>query len=103
MTTTNTNPEPSEATKPPLLKCPDGSDGSPRLLPGDDLKLVVEFLRPLGPELARRWLGALLMVDPDEREEMVAAVEQRVVDLYAADDATHDDTTTNPDQADPLA
>lgn len=56
-------------------------------MPGDQVHLIVEMLRPLGPELARRWLGALLMVDPAEREAMVEAVEVRVAELYADEEA----------------
>lgn len=43
---------------------------------------MVELLRPMGPELARRWLAALLVVAPEEREAMVSAIEQRVMELY---------------------
>lgn len=44
--------------------------------------MLVELLQPLGPELARRWVAALMMVARDEREAMVAAIERRIVELY---------------------
>ena len=49
--------------------------------------MLVDLLRPMGPELARRWLAALLMVDEDKREEVVAAVERQLV----ADDEVRSD------------
>lgn len=36
-------------------------------------------MRPAGPELARRWLAALLLVPSEQREALVAEVERRVV------------------------
>ena len=41
------------------------------------------MLRPAGPDLARRWLAALLLVSPEDREAVVSAVERRVTDLYS--------------------
>ncbi len=49
------------------------------VLPSEHLRMLVDLLRPIGPELARRWLAALLMVDQDKREEVVAAVERQLV------------------------
>lgn len=49
------------------------------VLPSEHLRMLVDLLRPMGPELARRWLAALLMVDEDKREEVVAAVERQLV------------------------
>jgi hypothetical protein len=37
----------------------------------------------LGPELARRWLGVLLLVPQDERGALVAEMERRATELYA--------------------
>lgn len=39
-------------------------------------------MRPAGPDLARRWLAALLMVDAADRAELVAEVERRVAATY---------------------
>jgi hypothetical protein len=39
-------------------------------------------MRPAGPELARRWLACLLLVDRADRETLVAEVEKRVAALY---------------------
>jgi hypothetical protein len=44
--------------------------------------MLVELLQPMGPELARRWVAALLLVDRDERDEFVRTVERHVADLY---------------------
>lgn len=44
--------------------------------------MIIQMLRPAGPDLGRRWLAALLLVPPDEREAVVAEVERRVTALY---------------------
>jgi len=44
--------------------------------------MLVELMRPAGPDLARRWLAALLLVDADDREALVAAIEARAAALY---------------------
>lgn len=49
--------------------------------------MLVELLQPAGPDLARRWLAALLAVDRAERETLVAEVERRVAAMYRAADA----------------
>lgn len=41
--------------------------------------MLTELLRPCGPELARRWLAALLLVPADQRESVVQAVEAQIV------------------------
>lgn len=53
------------------------------LSPGDHLKLLVEMMQPLGPQQARRWLAALLLVDRDEREPLIELIERHVAGLYA--------------------
>jgi hypothetical protein len=55
---------------------------SPPLSPAHHLKMLVELLQPAGPDLARRWLAALLLVPRAERESIVAAVEARISELY---------------------
>lgn len=45
--------------------------------------MLVELLRPAGPELARRWLAALLLVPEGERGAVVASVERRIVEEFA--------------------
>lgn len=60
----------------PLIPRP---TGSPRPLPSDHLRLLIELLRPAGPELGRRWLAALLLVPEEAREGVVSAVEARIV------------------------
>lgn len=54
------------------------------LVPNDHVRAIIELLRPATPDLARRWLAALLIVPDAEREAVVAAVEKRIVDTYAA-------------------
>lgn len=40
------------------------------------------MLRPATPELARRWLAALLAVPENERAGVVAAVERQIIATY---------------------
>ncbi|GAB4386444.1 MAG: hypothetical protein Kow0022_15440 [Phycisphaerales bacterium] len=54
-------------------------DASRTLLPNDHVRMLTELLRPCGPELARRWLAALLLVPTDQRESVVQAVEEQIV------------------------
>ncbi len=54
-------------------------------MPNDEIRLLIEMLQPLGPSLARRWLGALMMVDRDEREQLVDEIEAQIVSLYDKD------------------
>ena len=46
--------------------------------------MLVELLRPAGPELARRWLAALLLAPAAEREGIVEAVERRMTEEYGS-------------------
>ncbi|MFA6045675.1 MAG: hypothetical protein WC718_11890 [Phycisphaerales bacterium] len=45
--------------------------------------MLVELLEPAGPDLARRWLAALLLVDREDRPALVAEMERRVAASYA--------------------
>jgi len=45
--------------------------------------MLIELMRPAGPELARRWLAALLLAPERDRPSIVAEVERRMVALYA--------------------
>ncbi|RMH29600.1 MAG: hypothetical protein D6693_01740 [Planctomycetota bacterium] len=45
--------------------------------------MLIELLRPAGPELARRWLAALLLAPEKDRPAIVAEVVRRMVALYA--------------------
>ena len=40
--------------------------------------MLIELLRPAGPELARRWLAALTVVPEHERQAVVEAVERKI-------------------------
>ena len=42
------------------------------------MRMLIDLLHPAGPELARRWVAALTMVPPNEREAVVAAVERQI-------------------------
>lgn len=76
--------EPSRAgANPPLVRLPSGSSGSEAFLPNDHVRMLVELLQPIGPELARRWLAALMLVDRGEREAMVSMIERQIAELYA--------------------
>lgn len=44
--------------------------------------MLVELLRPGGVELARRWLAALALAPREDREAIVASIEQRMSELY---------------------
>ncbi|GMV27729.1 MAG: hypothetical protein AMXMBFR58_37600 [Phycisphaerae bacterium] len=63
-----------------------GDDPPRALVPNDHLRLLVELLQPAGPELARRWLAALLLVHKSDREAVVRAVEQQLSRLYPLDE-----------------
>lgn len=52
------------------------------MLPCDHLAMLTELLRPMGPELGRRWLAALLLVPEEEREALVSAMEEQIVREY---------------------
>ena len=56
--------------------------GSDPLLPNEHMRMLIEMMRPTGPELSRRWLAALMLVPRDQREAVVASVEQRVVEEF---------------------
>ena len=57
--------------------------GSGPLSPNDHVRMLVELMRPMGPELARRWVAALTLVPEAERESVVESVERRIVEEYA--------------------
>lgn len=44
--------------------------------------MLLELLQPMGPELVRRWVAILLLVDRDEREAMLEMVERFVASNY---------------------
>lgn len=50
--------------------------------PGDQMRTLIELLRRGGPELGRRWLAALMLVDPAEREGVVAEIERTFAERY---------------------
>jgi hypothetical protein len=45
--------------------------------------MLVELLRPPGPELARRWLAALAFVPASDREDVVRTIEAHITSIYA--------------------
>lgn len=70
----------------PLVHAPPEPSASqtPFPLPGDDLRMLVELLRPAGPALARRWLAALMMAPEADRPAIVESVERRMANMYGA-------------------
>ena len=44
--------------------------------------MLIELLQPTDPDLARRWLAALLLVPRDERLSVVESVEQRIASMF---------------------
>lgn len=68
--------------RPPLSQPRSGPDASDSLSPSDHVRMLVELLRPATPELARRWLAALLLVPESERAAVVAAVERQITETY---------------------
>lgn len=54
-------------------------------LPQDHLALLIQLLKPATPELARRWLAALLLAPADQRPKIVEAVEAQLSRLFAVD------------------
>lgn len=57
-------------------------DQSRTLSPDDHLRMLIELLRPVGAELGRRWLAALLLAPREDRESIVIAAERRLVETY---------------------
>ncbi len=47
--------------------------------------MLIELLQPTGPDLARRWLAALLLVPRDERQSVVESVERRIASMFDPD------------------
>lgn len=72
----------AQAKSPALVRFDPGPRGSRTLLPNDHVKALVELLRGQTPDLARRWLSALLIVPERERESVVTAVERGIVAEY---------------------
>lgn len=52
--------------------------------------MIVELMRPAGPDLVRRWVAALLAAPESEREAIVERVERRVAELYPGENAPGD-------------
>ena len=78
-----------------MLKLPKGQstshDPSKALSQGDHVRLLIELLQPAGPDLARRWLAALMLVPREEREALVEEIEAKIAEVYAGDTNVHRD------------
>jgi|GEM_PF-1403875 len=72
-----------EEARAPLLPAPIEPNASNSLNPSDHVRMIVELLRPTGPDLARRWLAALLLVDISDRESVVDSIERQIAETYA--------------------
>lgn len=57
-----------------------------RVTPADHVRMLADLLQPATPDLARRWLAALLMVPAEERAGIVKAVEARIVEQFGSVD-----------------
>ena len=49
------------------------------LSPNEHLHLLIELMKPIGMETARRWVAALMIVPEDQREALVDAIEAQIV------------------------
>lgn len=58
---------------------------SGELSPSDSIQMLIELLKPAGPELGRRWLAALLLVPEAQRASVVEAVEQQICEEFGQD------------------
>ncbi len=67
------------------LHSPRRPSASEPLSPSEHLRMLVELMRAMGPELGRRWLAALTLVPEDEREAVVEAVEAQIVAEFGDD------------------
>ena len=74
----------------PLYRFP---RSTPVVPPQDEVRALVELIRAGGPALTRRWVAALLRMDPAEREALVAEAERR------AGDARGEVTVVHPPRA----
>lgn len=81
--------KPDAMTHPPLLAGPTDTSESNSLNPSDHVRMIVELLQPIGPDLARRWLAALLLVDRENREAVVESIERQIVAAYAPTVVAH--------------
>jgi len=65
---------------------------SEMLSPSDHLRLLVDLMKPAGPELARRWLAALTLVPEEERESVIESVEAEILRQYGEQDSPQRET-----------
>ena len=80
--------------RPGRIKPASAPFASPTPSQGDHIRMLIELLQPTGPDLARRWLAALLLVPRDDRLSVVESVEQRIASMYESDapaESTDDD------------
>lgn len=57
--------------------------------------MLIELLRPAGPELARRWLAVLTLVPEHEREAVVRAVERQIHAEFGSSGTADESTQRN--------
>jgi hypothetical protein len=43
---------------------------------------MIELMKPVGAQTARRWISALMMVPEDQREPLVEAIEAQILAEY---------------------
>ncbi|MCE7974699.1 MAG: hypothetical protein DYG92_10330 [Leptolyngbya sp. PLA1] len=56
-------------------------ESNPPLSPGEHLRMLIELMKPAGPDMARRWLACLLCVPESERPALLAEMEARAAAL----------------------
>ena len=62
--------------------------------------MLIELLQPTGPDLARRWLAALLLVPREDRQGVVVSVEDRITSMYANADGIASNEADEPREVD---
>jgi len=77
-------PKGSSPVRHGLLRPANEQSGSQMPSQGDHIRMLIELLQPTGPDLARRWLAALLLVPREDRQSVVESVEDRITSMYAS-------------------
>lgn len=64
-------------------------ESNPPLSPGEHLRMLIELMKPAGPDMARRWLACLLCVPESERAALLAEMEARAGALASRAASAH--------------
>lgn len=71
-------------------------ESNPPLSPGEHLRMLIELMKPAGPDMARRWLACLLCVPESERAALLAEMEARAAALASRAPADAELTVLHP-------